>query len=54
MMKIRNCAFCVAIANAAFAGLLWCPEVGDAKNTEDLIRRLQTLVFSPLAMVNAW
>jgi len=46
--------FIRAVATSSCAGLLWCPEVRDAKNTEDLIRRLQTAVFSPLAMVNAW
>jgi alpha-D-xyloside xylohydrolase len=46
--------FIRGIANAGFAGLLWCPEVRDAKNTEDLLRRLQTVVFSPVAMINTW
>ncbi len=46
--------FIRGVANAGFCGLLWCPEVRDAKDPEDLIRRLQTVVFSPLAMVNAW
>ncbi|MHB8735960.1 MAG: TIM-barrel domain-containing protein [Terriglobales bacterium] len=46
--------FIRGIVNAGFSGLLWCPEVRDAKNEEDLIRRLQTVVFSPLAMINAW
>jgi alpha-D-xyloside xylohydrolase len=46
--------FIRGIVNAGFSGLLWCPEVRDAKDTEDLIRRLQTTIFSPLAMVNAW
>jgi alpha-D-xyloside xylohydrolase len=46
--------FVRALVNSGFAGLLWCPEVRDAKNTEDLVRRLETVVFSPLAMVNAW
>ncbi len=46
--------FVRALINAGFSGLLWCPEVRDADNEEDLIRRLQTVVFSPLAMVNAW
>jgi alpha-D-xyloside xylohydrolase len=46
--------FIRAVANAGFSGLLWCPEVRDAKDSEDLIRRLQTVIFSPLAMVNAW
>lgn len=46
--------FIRGVVNAGFCGLLWCPEVRDAKDTEDLIRRLQTTIFSPLAMVNAW
>jgi len=46
--------FVRALVNSGFAGLLWCPEVRDAKNAEDLVRRLETVVFSPLAMVNAW
>ena len=46
--------FIRAVVNAGFCGLLWCPEVRDAKDAEDLIRRLQTTIFSPLAMVNAW
>lgn len=40
--------------NSGFSGLLWCPEVRDANDGEDLVRRLQTTIFSPLAMVNAW
>ena len=46
--------FVRALVNAGFSGLLWCPEVRDAESEEDLIRRLETVVFSPLAMVNAW
>ena len=46
--------FIRALVNASFSGLLWCPEVRDASSEEDLIRRLQSVVFSPLAMVNAW
>jgi len=46
--------FVRALVNAGFSGLLWCPEVRDAISEEDLIRRLQTAVFSPLAMINAW
>lgn len=46
--------FIRALVNAGFNGLLWCPEVRDAVSEEDLIRRLQSVVFSPLAMVNAW
>ena len=46
--------FVRGLINAGFTGLLWCPEVRDAASEEDLLRRLQTVVFSPLAMVNAW
>jgi alpha-D-xyloside xylohydrolase len=46
--------FIRAMLNAGFSGLLWCPEVRDAISEEDLLRRLQSVVFSPLAMVNAW
>ena len=46
--------FVRGLINAGFTGLLWCPEVRDAVSEEDLLRRLQTVVFSPLAMVNAW
>ncbi|WP_241655111.1 glycoside hydrolase family 31 protein [Granulicella sibirica] len=46
--------FVRALVNSGFSGLLWCPEVRDAASEEDLIRRLQTVVFSPLAMINGW
>jgi alpha-D-xyloside xylohydrolase len=46
--------FIRGLVNSGFSGLLWCPEVRDAASEEDLIRRLQSVVFSPLAMVNAW
>ena len=42
------------LANSGFSGLIWCPEVRDALSEEDLIRRLQSVVFSPLAQVNCW
>jgi alpha-D-xyloside xylohydrolase len=46
--------FVRALVNSSFSGLLWCPEVRDAQSEEDLLRRLQTVVFSPLAMINGW
>jgi alpha-D-xyloside xylohydrolase len=46
--------FVRALVNSSFSGLLWCPEVRDARSEEDLIRRLQSVVFSPLAMINGW
>lgn len=46
--------FIRGLANAGFSGLLWTPELRNAENTEDLIRRLQVVVFSPMALLNAW
>jgi alpha-D-xyloside xylohydrolase len=43
-----------ALVNSGFSGLLWCPEVRQATSVEDLIRRLQSVVFSPLAQVDCW
>lgn len=43
-----------AICNSAFGGLLWCPEVREAHSAEDFFHRLQTVILSPQAMVNAW
>jgi alpha-D-xyloside xylohydrolase len=43
-----------ALANSGFSGLLWCPEVRQADNQEDLLRRLQSVVFSPLAQIDCW
>ena len=47
-------AFIHAVAQSAFAGLLWTPEVRDAANAEDLVRRLQSAALSPMALINAW
>ena len=43
-----------ALCNAAFGGLLWCPEVREASSAEDFFHRLQVALLSPQAMVNAW
>jgi len=45
---VRGCC------TAGFGGLLWTPEVRDAKSAEEFIRRLQTTVFSPQCLINAW
>ena len=47
-------AFIHAVGQSAFAGLLWTPEVRDAVSAEDLVRRLQSAVLSPMALINAW
>jgi alpha-D-xyloside xylohydrolase len=46
--------FIRGVANAGFSGLLWTPELRDARSPEDLLRRLQTVVLSPLALINGW
>lgn len=42
------------MVNMGFSGLLWIPEVRNAAGMEDFIRRLQTVIFAPVAMINAW
>lgn len=46
--------FIRGVVNSGFSGLLWTPEVRDAKSREDFLRRLQTNVFSVQCLVNAW
>jgi alpha-D-xyloside xylohydrolase len=46
--------FIRALCNSTFCGLLWTPEVRKAKDAEDWVRRMQSVVFSPMAMLNAW
>lgn len=46
--------FIIGLINSGFTGLLWSPEVRQCDSEEDLIRRIQTVVFSPQAMINGW
>jgi alpha-D-xyloside xylohydrolase len=46
--------FVRGLANESFTGLLWTPEVRDAASVEDLYRRVETVIFSPLAMIDCW
>lgn len=46
--------FIRGVVNAGFSGLLWTPEVRHARNLRDFIRRLQTALFSPQMLINAW
>ncbi|MBD0381494.1 glycoside hydrolase family 31 protein [Paenibacillus sedimenti] len=46
--------FIRGVVNCGFSGLLWSPEVRQAESPEDLIRRIQTAVFSPMALLNCW
>ncbi|MCG3149540.1 MAG: hypothetical protein PCFJNLEI_03003 [Verrucomicrobiae bacterium] len=46
--------FLRGLVNCGFSGLLWCPEVRHAVSADDLVRRMQAVVLSPQALVNAW
>ena len=46
--------FITALINSSFIGTLWTPEVRSSGSAEDWLRRMQTVCFSPLAMLNAW
>ena len=46
--------FITALVNSSFAGVLWTPEVRAGGSSEDWIRRMQSVCFSPMAMINAW
>lgn len=46
--------FITALVNSGFCGVLWTPEVRNSKTSEEWLRRFQSVVFSPMAMINAW
>ncbi|MEP7231116.1 MAG: TIM-barrel domain-containing protein [Ginsengibacter sp.] len=46
--------FITALINSGFAAVLWTPEVRASETAEEWLRRFQSNVFSPLAMINAW
>lgn len=46
--------FITALCNSGFSGLLWTPEVRSSKTPEEWLRRMQSVCFSPMAMLNAW
>jgi alpha-D-xyloside xylohydrolase len=46
--------FITALINSGFAGVLWTPEVRASRTGEEWLRRFQSNVFSPMAMINAW
>ena len=46
--------FIRATMNQGFAGLSWGPEVRQCQSEEELYRRIQSVIFSPMAMINAW
>jgi alpha-glucosidase (family GH31 glycosyl hydrolase) len=46
--------FITALINSGYSGVLWTPEVRGSKTSEEWLRRMQTVIFSPMAMINAW
>ncbi len=46
--------FITALINSSFTGTLWTPEVRKSGTEEEWLRRMQTVCFSPMAMINAW
>ncbi|MFV0341404.1 MAG: TIM-barrel domain-containing protein [Anaerocolumna sp.] len=46
--------FIRGMVTSGFSGLLWAPEVRDCKDGNDLLRRVQTIVFSAHALFNSW
>jgi alpha-D-xyloside xylohydrolase len=50
----RHQDFITALINSGFNGVLWTPEVRSGRMEEEWVRRMQSVCFSPLAMINAW
>jgi alpha-glucosidase (family GH31 glycosyl hydrolase) len=46
--------YTTALINSSFIGVLWTPEVRASKSSEEWLRRMQTVCFSPMAILNAW
>jgi alpha-D-xyloside xylohydrolase len=46
--------FITALINSSFIGVLWTPEVRASESAEEWLRRMQSVCFSPMAMLNAW
>ena len=46
--------FITALINSSFIGVLWTPEVRASGSPEEWLRRMQSVCFSPMAMLNAW
>ncbi len=46
--------FIRGMVTSGFSGLLWAPEVRNCQSGEDLLRRMQTIMFSAHAIYNCW
>jgi alpha-D-xyloside xylohydrolase len=42
------------VCKQGFCGLMWDPELRQAASIEDMYRRIQLVIFSPLAVVDCW
>lgn len=46
--------FIRGMVTSGFSGLLWAPEVRSCKDGRDLLRRMETIMFSAHAIYNCW
>jgi alpha-D-xyloside xylohydrolase len=46
--------YLTAVVNSGFVGVLWSPEVRGSDRGIDMLRRLQAVCLSPLALYNGW
>lgn len=46
--------FIRGIVTSGFSGLLWAPEVRSCTSGRDLLRRMETIIFSAHALFNSW
>lgn len=46
--------FITGVSSSSLCGVLWAPEIRSAGNSMEWLCRMQTSVFSPFAMLNAW
>ncbi len=46
--------YITAVVNSGFVGVLWSPEVRGSNDPMDMLRRVQAVCFSPLALYNGW
>lgn len=46
--------FITALVNSGFTGVLYTPEIRSASSSEEWVRRMQSVCFSPLMQLNGW
>ena len=50
----NHAEYITGLSAASLSGILWSPEVRGAGSAAEWLARIQTVCFSPLAMLNAW